>query len=613
MRALTLVVLLLVASLAPSSALATHWTIHDSAVDEYAARTFEDDAEVIHASGNPLDGVANHVTHAGTPGDGGLFLDALTGNRASFGILEAGVDIYPGAFASDITGRDHLLLPSTIDAWHQTVAWYGEWLDVDRDGAIDDVHDNTCGGGYCAEDEFHWKGLATGESIPMTVIALPSTFLTTSALGNESSVTNARDLLDRTERTRAEQIWSGGFTQNGADGSLLYTVQVFVLANARPAIGTELGYDLADPKALWDVDTYESLNGDLEALWTSSARETYQAVTDADSEAFGVYERDVRPTVSDTLNESSFALVLAFQAVGIAVNVTLAVVESLDAPSTDYWIPKEPNTIEDDFEGRALFGGIGDRYGSRNAYDGYSSGHHFYFNAEHGSYICSGVYVRTVSPAPPAEASSFLTCGNLGSTAPLEGALGHNERSGTYWLTAAGRALLWNDLNGDNEIGNQCDADSVEFDADLNRCADAYQGFRFDRPPGADESIGVCASANLIGGTFTVTPMSGEWDGAILVRDQEETTRYAFDRHWQVLEGAEPAVLRWKSECDEDFSSAPSTTIASRDAIVFPQGSNPVPLRLVAQANIAGFLDVERGIEILAEAVYDVDYIPANL
>ncbi len=270
LRSVALALAIVLALMVPTVG-ATHWTVHEQGIGRGPGDTREDDGAVFRDAASPADGRVNRVVAPGrTPGDGSLFLDAFLGAR--IGTRDAGFDLFLGHLAGDVLGRPNVLLPAPggreAFAGHHTSAWYGWWMDGNGDGIIDDVHDAACGTAACPGDEFRWRGIASGNAAGMVTLVTPAAGSGPWSSGPGPGATS--DMTDWTSRSNAEQSWRGAFTASGVDAGLLSTVQTFTLAGARADPSSALGYDLEDPDALWDVDRYESLSADAEALWASA-------------------------------------------------------------------------------------------------------------------------------------------------------------------------------------------------------------------------------------------------------------------------------------------------------------------------------------------------------
>lgn len=576
-RAILIVFLLVAASVLAPFTTASHSTIHDNAANDEYRRTLEDDGAVMRASGTPLDGYGNKVVYPGhEPGDGTLFLDSRLASRIGVDFM----DEFPLLFSRTVTepafGRSDVLLPGYP---HVAFAWYGQWNDIDQDGMIDDVHDAD----GAASDEFRWRGLASGEEVAMVQYLLPRTGNGGFSIMADPSKHDTDVFDDHTATEHAEQYWHGPVTY-ATDGSLLTGMQTLVVAGAQAVIGRSIAYDLDDPAALIDVDRYEALSPEFGALVSSA----YTYAADAQDQAFATYQT--------FLNE------VFFPTYGGAIGTTDWIVENAtttaeNLPSINAYYAREPNQPLDDYENRAVYGGVGDRYGTGNHYPGYEHSYQFYADTFPFAQICVGAYAR----APPTgiEASQWLTC-NYSNRDPLGGL---QETSGAPTFLGFKRLLgLWKDLNGDGHVGDVCDPATDDFDPVRNGCRNQGE-YAHDPFPGA-EFINHCNTVAGGRGSVRVQPLNGEWSGAVLFRDYRESTRVAFDPgHVRILAGQEPVDIRWKEDCDPYV----------RDIIMFPAGGSPVPLLTVSEYTIPGFNDETIGILIGQQSVRDVDIISATL
>ncbi len=589
--------------LAPT-ATAIHWTAHEQGIGRAPAETREDDGEIFESPGHPAHGVVNQVTAlARTPGDGGLFLDARLAWHA--GLIGSGFDLNPGWFVDGMAPGASVLLPTAAPPFYHLSAYYGWWNDFDGDGVIDDVHDAACGGPSCGADEFVWRGLASGESVGMVAMMSPAHYFVT-ATGNTSSTLLTETVEDHTARSNAEQVWEGAYYYNGPDSGLLTTIRTLTLAGARKSVGSAVGYDIHDPDALRDVDRYTAVDPTVGVLWDSTARfavDQYQGRW-AD---VGTAIDDVQEA-TDGATDLPFAIygiawAAAFGVIGMAVDAALEARDNgPQPPPLDLPQPKEPNHVLDDFEGRALFDGTADVHGAYNDYSGYRDSHQFWYDVTISQWRCAGLYVTV--PGTSVELSQWLACGNAGNFDPRGGIAGNSERTASYYAMFRALPVVWMDRNGDAAVGAICDPATEDFDAERNHC-------RPGAPVPADglgETIGVCEVTTAKGGTLTVQPVGADWPLAIVVRDLKETTRVAYERHWEIPTGTDPVTIRWENECE-----SPSLLYA-RDALMFPEGSNTVPLLVTSEAILAdGFTNEESGVSVPHARVLDVDLIPASL
>ncbi len=597
-----------------STVAASHWTLyHTERLDPSAGRTLEDDGMTFDLAGNPFEGRANRVVAPGRiPGDGSLFLDTRMANRV--GTAGGGLDVFPGMFAESVTERPDLLLPG----YHALGVWYGWWRDVDSNAFINDLHDTACQGAMCPEDEFAWRGIASEESLAMVAVLAPKlnggTLL--AAHGNASDFIFT-ELTDNTDVRNPQQEWAGGFSNFELDAPLLSTLYTLTSAGARSAPGSHLGYDLDDPNGLIDVDRYSAVSSDLEALWTSSVRFALgDDPTDIDR-AIGPHYYGER---SEMVNES---LALAFNiTLGAVFNdVTLFLLETgigafeegmarATEPAVTL-IPRsarEPNTEWDDYGGRALYGGVGDFAGSRNAYPGYQDGYHLFVDTQANTRACAGVRSVVAGPTSASGASFCQTSGDF----DLSGSLRDppQRTSGTF-LGFNAYIAIWRDDNRDSYTGTKCDPESEEFDRERNVCSNAtidenpmYAGWP------DNELVGVCDVSSARGGTLTVTPVNGNWPGVVVMRDSSHTPSAATGG-WKVHNDASPIVLDWGTSCRSEFYGP--FAISTRDVLFFPEGGSDVAIRVESQVSFPGYLDVTNGIEVGHESVTDVDVLPAAM
>ncbi len=607
--------LVAVALLAPT-ATASHWLLYHEAGDTYVGETREDDAEVVRYPESPLDGVANKVTLSGDPGNGGLFLDAVVGNRLVPSAAGDSTDLYAGSYTQGVIDAPAVLLPGE----RRVSAWYGEWNDFNDDGVIDDVHDAGCEGAACGDDEFRWRGSASGDSevaVAAYVVPYTSTFFSaggehlvrpgwTSATGWPDRY-HMFELQDQTGISNAEQGWLGG-THINTDGGLLGTYFIVVAAGA-PRVTGGLQFNLDHPDALVDVDRYTGITPEVESLYYGSIA-LYHAT-------------DPWPTVDaivdgGTEGITTIALGVAAQGISVANGASRDSYGTLHR-ALDPADAKEPNTVFDDFEGRALFGGVGDHGGSYNSYTTYVDGYHLYVDNVARMTQCGGVDARVPGTNAGATATPYCQWApsehartTYGTTSGMDvvGAQVAGERTSGSLLMFETYVVLWKDRNADTHLGNVCEpTDGTSFDAARNTCNDPPYPWP-NKHGGHMEHIHACTTSTAEGGSFTVMPQ-GDWPPAFLVKDVHQTTRSATDAPPELLQGNEPVTLRWRADCNEPRHLEPG--VYSRDAILFPGGGSTVPLIVSATVAIGGFKDKGLGIDLGAERVVDVDVIAAMM
>ncbi len=623
-RVLQIIILTFI--LATPAASATHWTLYSAGFDDAGATTSEDDGREINAPGNVLHGRINKVVAPGRQiGDGGLFLDARVANGP-------GLAIYAGSLLGEGSDR---LLPGT----HELAAWYGHWTDLDSDGVIGDVHDAECGIQVCITDEFVWRGIGSGAT-DVTAASYEFPGASGTSIGGSRILEPGNELAgygapghyrtgalqDRTSRVNAEQAWIGR-TQVGLDHGLLATVQMIVIAGAQRAVGGQLAYDFDDPNALYDVDVYEAISGDAEALY-ASARALHYTATDPIVEVnamVGDLIDELAPNLTQTVINTAITTFVEIR--DIATGTALGLASDPAGPTrgldpttfarSQYMSPdaREPNTALDDYDGRAAYGGVGDIAGSYNTYPGYIDGYHLYFDNVARFGICGGAYARV--PATTLESSGPSLCQHgmkgdptfLPNSDPL-GAQFAKQRTAPVSLMFHGYLFLWQDLNGDAHAGDVCDpADAEEFDAERNACKNPpypwpHQYF--------GEHLNICSDIRAKGTTFTITPLSGDWEGVIIARNVQETTRLAFEpESWEFATGTDPITLRWADTCQSAFGYP--SGVRARDELIFTSGGNKMPLHVRAEVSLSGYKDVDKGIDVGYEYVIDHDILPAAL
>ncbi len=581
----------------PAVATASHWTVHDELGDDSFRRTGEDDAQVIRAAGNPADGMENKVTLAGgSPGDGGLFLDTRVVNHYGSS-AETGVAFSASAFAPDLFGRDDVLTPGM----HHASAYYGHWNDFNDDGVIDDMHDAACGSVACGGDEFIWRGLGSGDgNVVLAFFTIPDYRYNMRGAGNSSTSTFVDNImLDRTALDRPVQEWIRSRSDIVADGNLLATFQTLTIAGAPPETGAYHRFVLNHPDGLYDVDTYEAVNPELASLFSSTLSTAFATQQDAVADALATVE-----TIDQTLWDAGYGEV--YQLITEVAGM-LPPPAGLIPNTNDLLVAygsKEPNTYGDDYEGRALFGGIGGASGPYNSYATYADGFHLFADFIPRLKLCPGAYARV--PGTAVETYQMIACATT-SYNPV-GAQTSAEQSAGALLSITGYIFLWHDKNADTYVGNRCDPQSGEFDAERNTCDAAHTPKSASYSFGGPEFLGACASSDGRGSVATLTPVGGNWPGVVVVRDYVQTTRVVFDQHWEVIVDDQPIELRYEEDC-----GGGTLILESRDAILFPSGETLIEIRVESSTGVAAFKDAGLGIDITNERVTDVDRLPPAL
>ncbi len=606
-RPFAIVILVAIALISPPAA-ATHWTLYHQGMERSVGATTEDDFLVYDSPTEPHHGIVNKVNRLGEPiGAGGLFLDARVGNQigspfSAFGVGGEGIEVHPSGIFNALFGRPDLLLPTTT----KVSSWYGWWNDLDNDGIIDDIHD----GAAAPQDEFLWRGKASGETVGIVF----------SQYGDPKAFT------DRTALSNAEQGWvSDAFLAIGE--GFLFTRDTLVVAGAKPAAGSALGYDLSDPNALIDVDRYAALNAEVEGLLVSAVAASSDIVFPL---VFDVLNTTVDTAflVLDTVDETNPVSLVGQYVTGpivravnnatrdsdveaLAEEVVYDVIDFVD--DTRHAHAKEPNTAEDNYGGRALFGGVGDRLGSYNDYTPYLDAMHLYHDAMPVTRVCGGLSIA-VAPVgfentPYADCLPLLNLDTDMVGAVIRHARGDApaEQHGTGTLVAFdARVLLWKDVNRDSHIGGVCNPNSPgNFDAARNTCTNAPEPWPHSDSSNHAERFSVCDATSAPGSTLILTPVGASWPNVLVLKNYATTTRL----EPEFRDGREPIILRWNDAC----STIPPD-LESVDALFFPEGGSTIPIRVESRVDLpSGFKDADRGIDVEAEYVIDVDVLPANL
>ncbi len=601
-------ILLIVLTLTVPLGAASHWSLYYDEFDESAGRTMEDDNAMIQASGNVLHGLANRVVYPGsTPGDGGLFLDARVATPTP------GPSLFLADYLSEITGRRDVLFPGMM----AVAAWFGEWHDFNDDHIIQDIPASACPT-TCGGDEFDWRGAVSGHADVMGHLYMI-----------DGPDHRARDMTDRTLEGEGWSADPNLFVRQEQYGGLITTTQVVTFVRAPLAIGSKIGYDLDDPRALVDVDRHAALSSDVEALYFSVLSE-YRRVIQFDPckeepESCDLGFQAIASAISTVTSgvETAFGVVIPIAETPWIADLTTQVAGAANEANEQRksvtlaspWF-KEPNHVEDDYQNRALFGGVGDRMGSYNQYPGYETEFHLYFDNVAHLTSCGGAAAHPPAVGVSIEHGACVISGPTADEFDLDPSVNERQASTGALLAFAGIHMLWQDLNGDSHTGAMCDPESEAFDAERNSCtASRGSGFRWHNSQYGGETIPVCpdvvASTRVRGHSITVSPVDGHWPTAILVRDYQETVQAPRDPDSIVLlSGDAPVTLSWQFDCRDE---RPRGSLVSRDAILFPAGGTTVPLRVDATVTIEGYKDADLGIDFGFEYVRDVDVLPASL
>ncbi len=646
-------VALLVATTVLPSVLAAHGS--EVPLTPGTTATLEDDGAIVNAPGHVFHGRENRVVPAGrTMGDGSLFLDARLHESVS-GIV-AGAEVPLGLIVGGALGRPNLVFPGE----QQVDAWYGWWNDLNDDGVIDDVHDGVCGASSCPEDEFKWRGIASGEALTMTVSYIP---------GN-TSISGAPDVAyhswarmkDETIKSGAHQTWTSN-VRTAYSESLISTKTVVAYTNAREVTGSygRYPFDLTDGNALVDVDVHDALSPDVESLWWASliaVKQIDEASRDPVSllpanpypvrpppvDAPARPELPVSPTALLTFAVGTTLAVYNGEPIGYPArppsieplplppmpgpSVTSIMAEvagqgsrilnlfPLDNPTaggfdllatitrliTPPW-PKEPNTSEDDYGQNALYGGVGDSFGSYNTYGPYADSRHLWIDNRAHMRTCYGAEGQ----APLNVITLNLRGGCVQSPYEPVGGTGRGVRSSGVALGFEMNVELWHDLNGDTHVGTYCDPSGPEFDADRNTCA-AYSAWA--HAPSGREVIHACTGSSARNGRIILTPLDGPWPDVIVVRDGAEFSPLAPGAA-EIRSDSSPIELAWATECDLS-SNVDTGKIDSRDQVYFPKGPT-VAIRVITEVVSATYSDPDTGAIHPPERVVDVDILPAGM
>lgn len=660
--ALTVVLAFAVTALAPAVE-ASHLTLYHTrtttgqSADPGFGVTWEDDGEIVHQPGGDLDGVVNKVSlqTTDTIGDGSLFLDA---------------EWYADAYL--MFGSNQALAGNSdkmITGFGAFIAKYGLFNDLDGDGEVDDFHDSgACPPTFACTglDEFTWKGQSSGDAVTMALYVLPSNLAASSISrgaerladvstspawepsgqfgtwqdGTDSTPDTFFD--DRTDQAD-QQLWvnGGGWSYVWTDESLLITTQTVVVAGAAPD-SSDVGFDLTDVEALIDVDTYESADPALEALWVSTLTPIPSAIREARATPQNIgpivngYAAMVSAAINDvsrTINDITTGQTPVAEVIESTVGPTRDSALDIAQPYVDAadeggaqaiesfvnpaWL-KEPNHAADVFPA-AAFGGTPSPNGIGNDYSGHATAYHLFMDAR---LHLTAPNAANVDLEPLSTGVGVY--GHVGlqyESLPCQDCTAERGVSpGLIMSTIA--VSLWQDTNGDGWVGDVCNPSSEdEWDAENNVCNDTNDN-RYDGFPAtgfyddADENYLICGTTTLNGNAqgVMIAPVAGStWEdapGAFVLRQFRQPTNNVWhtERFEQVpLTGTEPIHLGTDA-CAQDASTI------TVDALVLPSGT--LSINLVSQVTgtmTKPFNDKTTGITIPVESVTDVDVYFAAL
>ncbi len=630
----------------------------------WAGVTYEDDGAFVNYPTNPLHDTANKVVAVGRePGDGSLFLDAFLNQQR-------GVEGPYSPFYAPYAGN------RMMPGYQVHAARFGWWSDLDTDGVIDDNHDAS----GSVVDEFKWKGSGSGDTSQLLGWAVPSNtywgsvgFATrfwatcpadaafpaldylidgtppTESVKREyncaASLFGANHdgsyggldtrFTDRTAHSNGHQSYvadNGWETPYTDDGLLVTTYTVVV---AQPGRTLEGDWDISVPAALVDVDEYESVDPSLESLYLSmwaAAGANVHAASDAawapvpgvmdavndidlstpvDEIVVGLIEERIIPVIEDAENAGANAMDLGNNPEYVA---------AFNMLYSPYAV--EPNTPEDVYPG-ASFGAPYDLVGTGNDYGGFNNNWGFFGDAR--AEVRMGMIANAnLGPAGAVgsegdvyDAATGLNQDILGTSLGWQyldpfGATGDSDkRSAIPKMGFVGEAYAWNDKNGDGWVGTRCDPMDAEPCAYNNGARSSPGGF------GGGEVAGLCGLTSLSTGTFTLTPVGGDWPSVLVLRWYSAPTRNIWEdpnREYttELVMDDSPITIRWDPEyfnCDGD---AVGTRAA--DEIWFPRGSGGISVRMEATIDLEGAYTTETGVTIPAGASFtDVDYYVAGL
>ncbi len=622
-------------------------------LDQGIGYTYEDDGAIARQPGGLLDGVANKVVLGATDlvGDGSLFLDSQW-------YQHAGLMVASNYHLAEQTGGRQMMYGAG-----GFMAWYGWWQDLDLDSRINDHHDSgTCHRTApvdCASvDEFTWKGAGSGDSLEMVLYFLPGNLpgdfdtsdpMSLTGFGVWEDATDASPdstFDDRTESSEQEQLWASGsgWPWVWTDKSLLMESQTVVVANPGKS-SSALKYEISGPDVSVDVDTYESADPTLEALWASTIGPVPGQLT---------YIRGVPRAYADLVNRYVGLVTDAIQATSRTINeVTagqtppLVVVEEIRREAVEPWVAPyrdpavaaaneilragnegaaaalaayynppwlmEPNHPGDVYPA-AFFDGEPDALGVGNDYAAHAVEFHLFMDSHAVFQVPGGANAWTplISPGTYGDNTYEETTGHIDPT-PCDGCGDSGRGFKPTFVTVKNRIGLWHDANLDRHPGEYCDPGDPDGDWDPARgvCGNA-DFWGWDGWAG-EEIIPICGTTTMNGGLVKVAPAPGySWDdvtGQVMkIRLYDRPTYNAFHVEEMTMPtGTEPVEL------ELDSCSGTDVDVRSVDMLFLPTGSLEISLVFEVTATMTKpFEDPSQGVDLPIESVTDVDLYLAS-
>ncbi len=603
-KAHIVLILTMAAVLIAPSAMAVHFTVTRADRDArdlggpgalwHGMSRWNDDGSDVMPAGAVGGGLDErlHVI-GGTPGDGNtLVFDSRYLPMA--GVLGAPTDEFTG-----LVSEGNRIMPGLGSFF----AWYGIWNDLTGDGIIDDYKADDFAN--TARDEFFWHGIADGnEGLNMLAWAYPSNpdvgcstpvapintcrdvdsfaepnagLRTLGALENPGRSRADFAFADRTN-VESDELWlaGNGFMTTFIDDGLIMTTTVMSIANAQPLAGSAAGFDLDPanpaPDMLRDIDSFESVSPELEALYLSAV-----------APARGAY---------------------------------------LGTLATVYPIAGNGEAATHFYRGP-----VDDLYSPGQAFDGqtcatcdFATGWSPFLDMQADIVIPVSKVWYPATPAGPANSAGIW--GFQGTGVSPTTAEGEDRTAIGGLLIAATNTGYFYDANGDGFVGNACRYE--EGYSGSGPCSQPYRWGATDDPntyaqthdDGSvnEEFIADCSVATPPI-RVTVSPVGSDWAaGTLFVPFYNQVLgNYAVDGDIMPaypLTGTEAASLRMEpAACDGQTS--PSYT---KDAVFLPGGTQLHAIQVSVTVHFRAYTDASRGISIAPADITDVDMIvPASL
>ncbi len=582
-----------VAMLVAPTAMAGHYTLVRADRDAGGALGFmasvsewNDDGSDSMPSGAVGAGLSERLTvPSGTPGDGAsIVLDSR--------YVHAGVNsnFDPNFYGRAVFGDAPRIYPG-IGSF---MAWYGVWNDLDNDGVIDEYQRNLAN----PADEFSWHGAANGnQGINMLSWMHPSNsdvscrppvapvnacrddlndeppqagLHTLGALDDPASQTPDFAYTDRTNgEAPGDEAWlsGNGWMSAFTDESFVMTTWVLTSANPNAAAGSATRYDIdpANPgnDQLRDIDRYESLSAEVEAL--------YLAAAPAGRAAWTILGQTVLEPVQRNISELDDA-------------------DEITGPVDDLIFP-----------GRAF---DGQTCAVCNFLEGWAP--------------FLDLQTDVVRPLPNVVLPDGTNVGPWGfqgqgfSPFTAEG----GDRSAVPGFLIGIAQLGWFfDANGDGWIGEGCPNEKNRTGACENPYEDGSQddpnnyGAYMDQNPETPNTEFIPNCRPAASSIFYYEPVDTIWPpGTLLARQFNHiggTVASGDGAPYELLTGTTKVGLR----PDTNACTGAEPNAYTNDAIILPTGTLTFAIRASVTANFPAFKDASRGIDLPAYTITDVDVI----